>query len=744
MGNTSGSNVLKQNSKLLTTLLDVSNLVSSTMELKPLLEAILDKLRTIIEYKNARIFVVDGGKAKNIAHRPALGTEPGIDFPLVLDIQCVNDRNPVVIEDLYSDDETAVSFRKCAGAYMDTVYKGVRCLVDLPMVYKNDVIGVLELDHEEPGFYNEYHVDIGMAFASQAAIEYENIKLYEETVKKADEIRTLFNIQQAITSRLELDAVLRLIAEDAGRLTNSGSTAVFLVNGDDLVLSVSSGFVKSDLTGLRIPVSSSSMGESLHRRKTMILSRQRLEKPPENRLVEATDMHTCLCVPLIAGSRTVGVIAAFSRIDGEFNAEDERIFNMFAPNAVIGIENARLYEEEKRRLQENEQRRRVAEGLGDILKALNSNKSLEEILDFIIREAARLLHAESAALFRFGNDKKILMLEASFGMPDSKNSGAIVGGEAGALSEAFMERRPLVMADMSEIRPSCGTGHRKDARLDWLRENYCGIMAVPLICKNEVYGGMALYFKKGGKHPNNSISSEEISLATAFADQAALAIDNTRLREKAEEMAVAAERNRLARDLHDSVTQTLFSASLIAEVVPKMWELNRDEGLKRLEELRQLTRGALAEMRVLLFELRPATLMEAPLSELLKQLAQAVTGRARIAVELDIKGTAKLPPEAKTVFYRVAQEALNNVAKHSGAKKAAVDLRINEDEQLGVIVAGLSVSDDGRGFEPKKVASGHFGLGIMKERAESIGAKLNVTSKPGKGTVVSMEWVGGK
>ena len=97
-------------------------------------------------------------------------------------------------------------------------------------------------------------------------------------------------------------------------------------------------------------------------------------------------------------------------------------------------------------------------------------------------------------------------------------------------------------------------------------------------------------------------------------------------------------------------------------------------------------------------------------------------------VELDVKGTAKLPSEVKTVFFRVSQEALNNVAKHSGAKKAAVELRINEDEQLGVIVAGLSVSDDGRGFDPEKVDSGHFGLGIMKERAESIGAKLNVTS----------------
>ncbi|MGE5613350.1 MAG: GAF domain-containing protein [Bacillota bacterium] len=586
MENTDGNSVLRQNSKLLTTLLEVSNLVSSTMELKPLLEAILEKLGTIIEYKNARIFVVDGGKAGIIARRPDPGAGQEIAFSPVLGIRCVNDRKPVVIKDLHSDEDTAVLFRKRAGACMDTVYKGVRCLVNLPMVYKNEVVGVLELDHSEPGFYNEYHVELGMAFASQAAIEYKNIRLYEETI--------------------------------------------------------------------------------------------------------------------------------------------------------------RLYEEEKRRLKENEQRRRVAEGLGDILKALNSNKSLEDILDFIIKHTARLLHAESAVLFRFGNDKRTLVPEASFGMPGRKNGAAFDGAEAGIMVEAFMERRPLVMTDLSEKSASRATGSGEDSRLDWLRENYHGIMAVPLVCKDEVYGGIALYFKKGGKHQNNPISGEEISLAMTFADQAALAIDNTRLRKKAEEMAVAAERNRLARDLHDSVTQTLFSASLIAEVVPKMWELNRDEGMKRLEELRQLTRGALAEMRMLLFELRPATLMEAPINELLKQLAQAITGRARITVELDIKGTAKLPLEVKTVFYRVAQEALNNVAKHSGAKKAAVELRVNEDEQLGVIVAGLRVSDDGRGFEPEKVVSGHFGLGIMKERAESVGAKLKVASRPGEGTVVSLEWVGGK
>jgi signal transduction histidine kinase len=208
-------------------------------------------------------------------------------------------------------------------------------------------------------------------------------------------------------------------------------------------------------------------------------------------------------------------------------------------------------------------------------------------------------------------------------------------------------------------------------------------------------------------------------------------------------MAVAAERNRLARDLHDSVTQTLFSASLISEVIPKIWEKNEQEGRKRLEELRQLTRGALAEMRTLLFELKPAALVEAPLADLLRQLSEAVTGRARIPVALEVNGKAILPLEVKTAFYRIAQEALNNIAKHSRATKATIELRLNEEEQVGIVIAGLSISDDGKGFDPEKVTSQHLGICIMKERAESAGANLKITSREGEGTTVEVEWVGG-
>lgn len=745
MGNNTGHvDVLQHNAKLLTTLLDVSNLVSSTMDLKPLLEAILDKLRSIIEYNNANIFTVTGTQVKVIAHRTQLTLEQEDPSPLPLGIQLVLDKKPVVIDDLYADDELAATFRNNMGKYLDSSFKGARCWMSLPMVAKDKVIGVLTLDHSEAGYYKAHHIELGAAFANQAAIEFENAKLYNETVKKADEIKTMFNIQQAITSRLELDSVLKLIAGGARRLTNSQSTAVFLMDGEDLVLSVFSGIDHSGLVGLRLPARDSAIGKSLLKNESVILDHSRLEQKPDQVLIAITGMHTCLCVPLLAGSRAVGVITAFSRHADEFDSEDERIFNMFAPSAVIGIENARLYQEEKRRHFEDEQRRYVAEGLRDILAVLNSNRSLDEILDFIIREAARLLHTDSAALYRLHSDKDTLVLEAACGLPHLIPRVATVSVGVGILGKAFVERKPIVKTDISELDSMYNMVPGVDSHLEWLRSNCAGVIAVPLICNDEVYGGIALYIKKDERKTKHNISKEDIDLAMTFADQAALAIDNTRLRKQAEDMAVAAERNRLARDLHDAVTQTLFSASLIAEVLPRIWERSREDGLKRLEELRQLTRGALAEMRTLLFELRPATLVEAPLEELLRQLSEAITGRARVPVTLINKSTAKLPTEVKIAFYRIAQEALNNIAKHSGAKKATVELKVNEDEQLGIIVAGMSVTDDGWGFDPDKVTSEHFGIGIMRERAETTGAKLKVESETGMGTTIELEWVGSK
>lgn len=210
----------------------------------------------------------------------------------------------------------------------------------------------------------------------------------------------------------------------------------------------------------------------------------------------------------------------------------------------------------------------------------------------------------------------------------------------------------------------------------------------------------------------------------------------TEIARQTSEKVAAEERNRLARDLHDAVSQTLFSASIIAEVLPKIWERNQEEGRKRLEEIRQLTRGAVAEMRTLLLELRPTALADAELDELLQQLAESVTGRTRVPVQVKISGAGEIPSNVKMAFYRIAQEALNNVAKHAHAKQAKINLNCSENKFT------MDISDDGRGFDTAVVPPDSLGMGIMRERAKTVNATFEIDSKVGNGTTITVRWEG--
>jgi signal transduction histidine kinase len=181
---------------------------------------------------------------------------------------------------------------------------------------------------------------------------------------------------------------------------------------------------------------------------------------------------------------------------------------------------------------------------------------------------------------------------------------------------------------------------------------------------------------------------------------------------------------------------------MIAEVLPRIWQRSREEGERRLAELHLLTRGALAEMRTLLLELRPSALTEALLKDLLRQLGEAFIGRARVPVTFDIDDRCTLPPDrpdAKVALYRIAQEALNNVFKHAGAAHVVIGLHC-ADAADGIDVIELRIQDDGQGFDPANVPSGHLGLGIMHERAEAIGAALTVHSAIGQGTEIVVQW----
>lgn len=200
------------------------------------------------------------------------------------------------------------------------------------------------------------------------------------------------------------------------------------------------------------------------------------------------------------------------------------------------------------------------------------------------------------------------------------------------------------------------------------------------------------------------------------------------------EQATLQERQRLAQNLHDAVNQSLFSASLIAEVLPRLWLRNPEEARQSLEDLRRLTRGAMAEMRGLLAELRPLVLTDSDLGDLLRQLGDALTGRTNIPVQVTVMGRGSLPTDVQVAFYRICQEALNNIAKHAWADRVEIDLRYDTN------AAELHIGDNGRGFDPTHVPAGHYGISMMHERAKAIGAELRVASQPGQGAEIVIHW----
>jgi two-component system sensor histidine kinase/response regulator len=203
---------------------------------------------------------------------------------------------------------------------------------------------------------------------------------------------------------------------------------------------------------------------------------------------------------------------------------------------------------------------------------------------------------------------------------------------------------------------------------------------------------------------------------------------------QAQKLAALRERERLARDLHDAVSQTLFSASVVAETLLFQYKDQPDQIETGLEQIYHLTQTALAEMRMLLLELRPETLMRADLRYLLEQLGRVIQMQANVEVVIEAEETTVLPQDVHITFYRIAQEALNNIAKHACASQVLIALDSRTDQ------AHLVIEDNGRGFRRDEVTSGHFGLLNMEERASKIGADLEITSAPGHGSRIGLLW----
>jgi PAS domain S-box-containing protein len=316
-------------------------------------------------------------------------------------------------------------------------------------------------------------------------------------------------------------------------------------------------------------------------------------------------------------------------------------------------------------------------------------------------------------------------------LADQRAEDVIAAITGGSIVIGEVPGKPVVVLDAPsvwEADPIIGDFAASLKGLDW----HAGVY-VPLSWENRVFGLFAVYLPTGVPGP----SEAELAFYTALANHAAVVVVNARLTHQVRQAATAAERARLARELHDSVSQGLFSMTMharAAQLAMTQTSLDADGALGRsIAELSDLTRGALAEMRALIFELRPAAVAEEGLVAALRKQAAALSARDQAMITMDgPEERLDLDAEVEEHLYRIASEALHNVVRHSGAMGATISV----SAQAGAL--RLEVRDDGSGFDQAGEYPGHLGLSTMAERAATIGADFALTSAPGNGTTVAV------
>ena len=374
-------------------------------------------------------------------------------------------------------------------------------------------------------------------------------------------------------------------------------------------------------------------------------------------------------------------------------------------------ERKQIYEQMQRRLSESESIQRIAKGL---LQRIG----LDEVLQIICAEAMQLTSATGSAVLLLEEDGWLRVTKSAGSPTYSLNRLPVSGSFAG---RAF-QTGDHVWVNLQDSEPDDEDAQQLQG-YPWIK-GLVSLLVVPLKVDTKVIGILNILNKSG------ELTQEDMRIIDLFADQAAIIIEHVRLQNQAEQLAVLEERQRLARELHDSVTQALYSVTLYADAARMAFSAKKWEALERnLQEVRNMAREAMYDMRLLVFELRPFMLETEGLASALRTRLAAVEGRSGLKTEVLVEKEKRLPIRIEEELYRIAQEGLNNVVKHAEATQVQIQLKYDET------TVSLEMIDDGKGFEPETASqSGGFGLQGIKERVQQLGGTMKIESIPLKGT----------
>jgi GAF domain-containing protein/HAMP domain-containing protein len=696
----------------LSALQETTTAVVSTLELDELLNLITQQAATLLQADGGILNLVDWEKDEDeaVATTGSAASAVGRRSPLEGSLSgwTTLHNRPLISNQVQCDSRVD---RRGLAWLEGKIEKQIQSAAVAPLTIKDQVVGTLVILDKQggEGEFDQADLDLLVAFANQAATAIDNARLFEAEQRRAEQFRVIAEVGHQISSILPVNELLTQMARSIQEAFHYSHVGIGLVEGDEVVSAWQDAYQSP-----RLKVGQEGVWGWVARSGEPLLVPDVSQESRFYPAPHAADVRSQLCVPLKAKEAVIGVLSVESDQPNAFDRSDLAVLQSLANQAAVVIENVRLFEAEQRRA---EQFRVVTEVGRHITSILDADELLEEI--------ARLLkEAFGYYLITIGvieGDEVVFKAGAKTHWPEPQFRPAPVKlGGRGITAWVASTGEPLLVPDVSQEPRYIHWPDAAETRSE---------LAVPLKTKTLVIGVLNVESDR-----LNAFDESDLEVLQSLANQAAIAIENARLYEQAQQVAIVEERSRLARELHDSVTQSLYSSTLLAEAAQR---LARTGDLQHVNDylarLGEITQQALKEMRLLVYELRPLPLREEGLVGALNQRLDAVERRAGVEARLVVEGELDLPATVEEELYRIAQEALNNALKHAAPTSVTVTIRAGGGR------SELEVVDDGEGFDPSAVGDeGGMGLVSMRERAEKLGGTLQLISAPAKGTRVKV------
>jgi signal transduction histidine kinase len=429
-----------------------------------------------------------------------------------------------------------------------------------------------------------------------------------------------------------------------------------------------------------------------------------------------------LSLPLRWGDRFLGAVHLY--FAGMPRAESRELLEILVGELAVAIEAASI-------------RTRDLLTLFEVDRSIRAESNLERLLEGVLSRIQERVRAESSAVYLADEDERLTLAWGRDAKGETVRAGLEHGWSVGNLARLAAERRePLLVGDL-EREPTLETGDGERIQLaradDPVLDGARTALALPMMSENELIGVIVLADSQA-----NAFDIRELPLLGLLANQVTLAVRNARAYLYSEELAILDERNRIAREIHDGIAQSLAFTAMKLDLAERILERDPERVKRELVDARTTLREQIKEVRRSIFALRPLDLERLGFLETVRQYVKDFGEQNSVKTTLEITGEPKLSPTNEAVMFRILQEALNNIAKHSKARHTTVGIADGVGTGIG---ATLTVTDDGVGFDPSALTGvvssvGGLGLGQMRERVEARGGRFEFTSSLGAGTRV--------